>query len=102
MRTVNPVIAVLFLLRCASADWYVPTDATHRSPKSVESVVMLDEIPDQAGKPFLIIGIISPPEYGWGSFGEMANAARTKAALHGADAILVDREHHQFKAIVWK
>lgn len=80
---------LLILTACVTADqMFVPMDTEVRSPKPIQTVLLLDGEPKD--RPFKVIGLVAPPEDEYDSYAEMLNAARKVAAAKGADAIFVE------------
>ena len=80
------IIAALVLSTACSADMWIPLQTAPRSPVSYEH---LQTAPD---RPYLEIGIITPPEDEYETEAVMVKALRKEAARHGADAIFIETQ----------
>jgi hypothetical protein len=89
MKTLLRYLLVLVVITgCATSDnMFVPMDATKRAPTNAANVLLLEQLPD---RPYITIGMITPPPDAFDSMAAALNAARREAAEHGADAIVVE------------
>jgi hypothetical protein len=87
------VVAALFVIITAcntSSDlrrWYVQTDSARRAATIPEQVQVLEADPSNSS--YKVIGLFSPPNNAFASYGEALKGAQRAAALYGADAIIV-------------
>lgn len=86
------ILGVVLLLAACNTDsdlrrWYVQSDPTPRPSRPAAQVQILEVPP--ADRPFKIIGIFSPPDNAFESYGEALKGAQRAGALYGADAVLV-------------
>jgi len=85
----RPVVLLMLLalfMSCRSTEMWIP-QAASRPKVNVEHVVYLERAPQ---RPYVVVGILTPPSGNYETFAEMINAMRKEAAKHGADAIYVE------------
>jgi hypothetical protein len=81
-------IAILLFTACPAEMW-IPLQAAPRTPTSFEHVQYLQEPPT---RPFIEIGIITPPSNEYETLAEAVHAMRKEASKHGADAIFIESQ----------
>ena len=88
-RTACIFTALLLLSACTTADMWIPLQTSPRPVVAFQHVQFLQAPPD---KPYVEIGIITPPEDEYETEAEMVKALRREAARHGADAIFIESQ----------
>ena len=78
--------------------YYIPApEGLSRPPVPCEQVAFLESAP--TGRKYRVLGVVAPPVNKYRSYGEMINAARASASLHGADAVyLVSEKEVEFNS----
>lgn len=95
-RTAAIVVLAGLLLAGCPADMWIPVEVVPRAPVSYDRVAYLEAIPD---RPYIVLGIITPPEDEYETEAEMVKAIRKEAGRHGADAIFIES---QTEGSAWK
>jgi hypothetical protein len=99
VRTVI-LATVAFTIACnTSSDlrrWYVQTDSVPRAQKTAEQVQVLASEPPNRN--YKVIGLFSPPNDAFPSYGEALKGAQRASALYGADAVIV-RAHSETQQV---
>lgn len=90
------LIPLAVLCTACPADMWIPIETTPRMPTAYEHVQYLEAVPD---RPFIVLGIITPPEGEYETEAEAVKAIRKEAAKHGADAIMIES---QSESTGWK
>jgi hypothetical protein len=98
MRAKNILVLIPFVILCFAcpAEMWIPIEATPRVRVTPRQVQYLEAVPD---RPFIVLGIITPPEDEYETEAEAVKAIREVAAKHGADAILIES---QSESTGWK
>src|SRR5260370_41094364 len=80
------IAALLLFASCGGPELWIP-QASSRPAVTREHVQYL-EYPPQ--RPYVVVGIITPPSEKYETFAEAVKAMRKEAAKHGADAIYIE------------
>lgn len=83
------MVAVAIVLTGCPADMWIPIQTAPRQAVAFDHVAYLEEMPD---RPFVVIGIITPPPGEYETEAEAVKAMRREAAKHGADAIFIESQ----------
>jgi len=80
-------VAIVVLLTACPADMWIPVETAPRPAVPFQHVAYLDAPPT---RPFVVLGIITPPSDEYDTEAEAVKAIRKEAAKHGADAIMIE------------
>jgi hypothetical protein len=86
-RYLPMLVVCVVLFQACPAEMWIPIETTPRIAVSTEHVAFLDEAPT---KPFIVLGLITPPEGEYETEAEAVRAIRKEAAKHGADAVFIE------------